>query len=308
MTTEPRVDKIVEQLFITRIRHLCSPLEPTLTDMPERLTSLQKIRAILFDVYGTLFISGAGNIISIVSEMNNQQACTQALQLANFSGNLKEAGIRGSEGLIQAIRRTQALRQQEGIEYPEVEIRQVWQTVLLDLQEANLIEGNTTLESVSRVSIEYECRVNPIWPMPETLSTLQKLRQEQFMLGIVSNAQFYTPLMFPALLGKTHKELEFEPNLCAWSYQIRELKPSTKMFQGVVEHLEQAYGITPQETLYVGNDMLNDVWAASQYGLKTALFAGDQRSLRLRKNDMRCVELEPDVIITKLFQLLKVID
>ncbi len=42
----------------------------------------------------------------------------------------------------------------------------------------------------------------------------------------------------------------------------------------------------------------------AQLGLKTALFAGDQRSLRLREHDPRCSTLEPDLIITKLSQLL----
>ena len=42
-------------------------------------------------------------------------------------------------------------------------------------------------------------------------------------------------------------------------------------------------GVAPGEVLYVGNDMLNDVYAAGQVGFRTALFAGDQRSLRMRQ-------------------------
>jgi putative hydrolase of the HAD superfamily len=75
-----------------------------------------------------------------------------------------------------------------------------------------------------------------------------------------------------------------------------------------VERLHQQYGILPEDTLYVGNDMLNDIWPAAQCGLKTSLFAGDQRSLRLRETDPRCSDLEPDVIITKLSQLPHIIE
>ena len=53
--------------------------------------------------------------------------------------------------------------------------------------------------------------------------------------------------------------------------------------------------------------MLNDIWTASQAGLKTALFAGDQRSLRLRETDDRCQGLEPDVVITELNQLVHIL-
>ena len=46
-------------------------------------------------------------------------------------------------------------------------------------------------------------------------------------------------------------------------------------------------GFPAERVLFVGNDMLNDVAAAAAVGLRTALFAGDQRSLRLREKDPR---------------------
>jgi putative hydrolase of the HAD superfamily len=50
---------------------------------------------------------------------------------------------------------------------------------------------------------------------------------------------------------------------------------------------------------------LNDVFAASQVGFRTALFAGDARSLRRRDQDPRCAGATPDVILTELTQLLQ---
>ena len=142
--------------------------------------------------------------------------------------------------------------------------------------------------------------------MPEALPTLQQLQRKEITLGIVSNAQFNTPLMFPALLGHNHISLGFDGALCTWSYKSGEVKPSRSIFQRIVERLEYDYGIPPDKAMYVGNDMLNDVWAASQCGLKTALFAGDQRSLQLRKDHPECVNLKPNIIITKLPQLLEI--
>ena len=49
--------------------------------------------------------------------------------------------------------------------------------------------------------------------------------------------------------------------------------------------------------------MLKDVWTAAQAGCRTALFAGDERSLRLRKDDPRTQGLRPDVVLTELVQL-----
>ena len=63
-------------------------------------------------------------------------------------------------------------------------------------------------------------------------------------------------------------------------------------------------GISAEQVLYVGNDLLNDVMAAASVGFRTALFAGDQRSLRWRSGDARVEGIQPDVVITHLPQLL----
>lgn len=302
MSEYKHIDKVLERTLITRIQQLNIPLEPKPTEIAEHLASLKSIRAILFDVYGTLFVSGSGDI-SIASEMSNQQALTETLKSSGFSGDCEEAGLKGVKSLLQTIQHSHTKRRNKGIAYPEVDIRDEWKTVLVSLQQEHLIEGEITPEIITRVSVDYECRVNPVWPMPDLKTTLEDLRDRQFLLGIVSNAQFFTLLMFPAFLGKTYSELGFEPDLCAWSFQLPEAKPSVNLFRGIVERLQHQHGILPEDTLYVGNDMLNDIWPATQLGLKTALFAGDQRSLRLRENDPHCSNLEPDIVITRLLQL-----
>jgi putative hydrolase of the HAD superfamily len=278
-------------------------MAPKPTGIPEHLPKMDDIRAVVFDVYGTLFISGTGDI-SIAQEMSNEAALTEALQLAGFSGNLKEAGRQGTTWLLQAIQHAHAVGKTQGRECPEVDIRHEWKNVLAQLQQHALIQGEMTPDTVVRISVEYEYRVNPVWPMPELAETLNSLQKNRLTLGIVSNAQFYTLLLFPAFLKKSYRELGFTPDLCAWSFQALEAKPSLNLFQGIVERLKHDH-IAPAETLYVGNDKLNDIWPAAQLGFKTALFAGDQRSLRLRENETRCSALEPDLVITTLSQLIE---
>jgi putative hydrolase of the HAD superfamily len=50
--------------------------------------------------------------------------------------------------------------------------------------------------------------------------------------------------------------------------------------------------------------MLNDIYPAKNAGFNTALFAGDARSLRLRKDIPECKTLSADLVITDLIQLL----
>ena len=64
---------------------------------------------------------------------------------------------------------------------------------------------------------------------------------------------------------------------------------------------------SPGNILYIGNDMLKDIWPAAELEMKTALFAGDKRSLKWRRDDNRCKNLQPDLVLTKLPQLLQCI-
>ena len=102
-------------------------------------------------------------------------------------------------------------------------------------------------------------------------------------LGVVSNAQFYTPSLFPALLDTELDEAGFDPQLRYYSFEHRCGKPGAELYTAAREELERR-SVAADEVLFVGNDMLNDVMAAAREGFRTALFAGDARSLRLREH------------------------
>jgi putative hydrolase of the HAD superfamily len=54
--------------------------------------------------------------------------------------------------------------------------------------------------------------------------------------------------------------------------------------------------------------MLNDILPAQTTGFRTALFAGDKRSLRLRRDNPRCSNLKPDMVLTDLVQLVELLN
>ncbi len=75
------------------------------------------------------------------------------------------------------------------------------------------------------------------------------------------------------------------------------------MFQVAAERLKNR-DIPAHAALYIGNDMLNDIYPSKKAGFTTALFAGDNRSLRLRKDDPKCSNLSADLVITDLIQII----
>ena len=121
-------------------------------------------------------------------------------------------------------------------------------------------------------------------------------------MGIISNAQFYTPELLPAFLGTQSEAWGLDPALEFYSYQHGLAKPGQALFRLAAEELMRR-GIEPRGAVYVGNDMLNDVLPARQVGFRTALFAGDARSLRRRGDDPRLEGIRPDLVLTKLADL-----
>jgi putative hydrolase of the HAD superfamily len=282
-------------------------LDPEPTDVEARLTQLDGIQAVLFDIYGTLFVSGSGDVGTAAAK-DTAEALEEALAAAGFEGNLNQAGELGKDLLKSVILDWHEAARYAGTDYPEVEITEIWCRVVDELRQEKLLTshvGNPV--QFQQLALEYECRVNPVFPMPGCLDTLSQLSKQDVTLGIVSNAQFYTPLMFPAFFEKSIEQLGFDPECCIWSYKELKAKPSSELFPKVGRTLKKKYGIELHDTVYVGNDMLNDIYCASEAGCRTVLFAGDRRSLRMRENDERCLAVQPDAVITSLSQLLEML-
>jgi putative hydrolase of the HAD superfamily len=71
--------------------------------------------------------------------------------------------------------------------------------------------------------------------------------------------------------------------------------------------MQMKYGIYADEILFIGNDMFRDIYPAQMAGFKTALFAGDTKSLRLRQERSELKKITPDFIVTDLRQILNII-
>lgn len=273
-------------------------LEPLATELPSRLQKLKGIRALVFDVYGTLFISGSGDI-SLAEEMDRDSVLMSLLEEAGH--NWHSDSVRVGDAFIDLIRATHERDRKAGIDFPEVEIREIWQ----DLIRLTGYQGEVEPEIVEPLAVRYETLVNPVWPMPGLSAMFERLKPSGYSLGIISNAQFYTPLLFEHFLGDQIAGVGFDETLCVWSYRERIGKPSGILFEKCVERLA-AQEIRPEEVLYIGNDMRNDIVPAAKAGMRTALFAGDARSLRLRDHSRD--NIPSDVVVTELMQLFECLD
>jgi putative hydrolase of the HAD superfamily len=272
------------------INKYLQPLAPLPTSLSPRGDLRQRIQCILFDIYGTLFISGSGDINL---DQQNAPPLEQIKQLLDQYA-IPQSPRQILEKLYNSIETRHGVLRNRGVDHPEVIIEQIWRQVLK-------INDPFTIK---QFAVEFELITNPVGPMPNLASMLSACRRKNLVMGIISNAQFYTPFLFDWFLNSDVEALGFDPELLFYSYRYETAKPSPTLFKMAAEKLASK-GIPPGAVLYIGNDMLNDIYPANAIGFQTALFAGDKRSLRLRTDDPRCADLRPDLVLTDLGQLAK---
>lgn len=206
---------------------------------------------------------------------------------------LEEFHIPGGPGefearLSEAIRAEHRAAREAGIPWPEVD------GAALLARLTGLVLPEARLLGAAR-----EAALNPAVPMPGAAELLDSARSCGLVLGLVSNAQYYTEPALEAAFGRSLDALGFEPDLRVWSWRLGRAKPDPKLFRILARALELR-GIGPEAAVYVGNDLLNDVAPARAAGFRTALFAGDSRSLRLRNGDARVEGVLPDTVLPSL--------
>jgi putative hydrolase of the HAD superfamily len=265
------------------VRESLRPLPVAPTGLSPKLPRLDGIRAVVFDLYGTLLVSAAGG---------------EPVHDDGATGNPP-----GFEAAFwDSVRARQERKRAAGIAHPEVDIREVWADVL-----ARLGEPGPEAAVLEERALRHECHLNPAWPMPNAEFILDALRESGFLLGIISNAQFYTLPVMEGLFGRDFDGLGFHPRLRVFSFEVGEGKPSPRLFSRLLEKA-CALGVAPEEILYVGNDFHKDVLPARAAGFRTALFAGDSRSLRLGSVPVEEAVATADAVLTDLAQIRKILE
>jgi len=276
--------------IIQIIKDNIQPLYPIKTGLMPKLCPQFKARAVIFDVYGTLIISSSGELKSPdYSGHDHQQKQLEKLMQKYRIG---KSPVQISTSFQNQIKQAHKKLKKQGIDFPEVKYEDIWKTVT-NIRDENTLKTFTT---------EYEMIVNPVYSMPHVSEIISYLNKKNIFLGIISNAQFFTPLILEVLLDRDIEISGFKNDMIFLSYKWNRAKPSQFLFQKAAEALNK-YEIKPGETLYVGNDICSDIMPAQKAGFKTALFAGDKRSLRSCDNNKNDLRIEPDYILTDLDEI-----
>ena len=217
-----------------------------------------KIRAIVFDVYGTLLEVGAP-----AADADLQwQKLFEEMRGTPLPLNRTEFFVRAS----QVIGNRHAEARARGIQWPEI----VWPSVVIEiLPGLAQLSANQLDEFVFRqIQIGRALRF-----AEHAAACLRRMKELQVLLGIASNSQAYTLReLDTALQGAGLSLSMFDPHLCFWSFEHGFSKPDPHVFRILTARLE-ARGVRPSETLMVGDRLDNDIEPARAHGWQTWHFA-----------------------------------
>ncbi|MBN1129718.1 MAG: HAD family hydrolase [Chitinispirillaceae bacterium] len=285
-------------------------------DIAPRSEHLYDIRAVVFDIYGTLVdywrpgLDDRGNRPNLFKE-----ACRKVAERFLFTDYLLQMNPEEDPGKtlydlycgLIALRHAAAAK--KGISYPEVKIEEIWNVIHLMLKRRGYNPAGSppgTADDIGRyLAYTYNFYSLGRKLYPGTVRALESLKRKNIVIGIVSNAQFYTPIDLTLLIREQSigvyddvSEL-FDQDLTFFSYEYGVAKPDVLLFRKLFDALYELQ-IMPAQTVFAGNDLLLDIAPAQTAGMKTALFTGDRQSLFLHD---KADEITPDITFRSLAEL-----
>ena len=213
-----------------------------------------KIRAVIFDVYGTLMQVGP--------PPSNADLLWRALFQETFAAEPPLGRLEFSVACNRAITMRHTAARARGIPYPEI----FWPSIV-----AEVLPGFVRLDASAQAEFVFrQIQIGrTIGIYPGAPQTLRWLVDKRCLLGIASNAQAYTFRELEIALASGGLGFNiFDSDLSYWSFQNGYSKPDPHGYQMIRIRLE-ARGISPNETLMVGDRLDNDIEPAQLQGFQT---------------------------------------
>jgi hypothetical protein len=294
-----------------------APPKPSPVKARPHVVRLAGIRAVLWNVYGTLLAIPFGEL---VFEHPQPFVMTAALEktIEQFKmwGSMSRKPGQPSE-YMQHLYTTQLDEQRlapsRGEKHPELVADRVWEGLIKKLfQKDYKFDAGFygSLNEFSRkVAYFFHASLQGTACYRGAASALQAVADAGLVQGLCADGQCFTPVQLQrGLDGQDGGRLEtlIPPDLQILSHEAKGKKPSERLFERALERLEKL-DIGPGEVLHVGSRIDKDLTPAKQLGMKTALFAGDRTSLSASPKQLKDAATRPDVLLTDLDQISDVI-
>ena len=165
-------------------------------------------KVVFWDVYNTLVTARRGDLDSLLKrESELRMAFDRTVR--NFSLHAAPAELQ--ELFLRGIEAEREKRIAEGVAHPEVRVEEIW----FKLLEKSEPDEPPTMSLAREVALFFERQANPKELQFRAFDVLTTLQKRGVRHGIISNAQFYTPIELSDLLGEASRGRSARMNPCS---------------------------------------------------------------------------------------------
>ncbi len=293
---------------------------PPQVDRPKakpHLVKLPEVRAVLWNVYGTLLaIPGGDLLFEHPTAFIMSNALDKTVQEFKMWASMSRKPGQPSDYLGQIY--SQILTEQRvappGERHPEAAAERVWEAILKRLlQKDYKFDAGFfgALNEYSRkVAYFFHASLQGTACHPGAAEALRHVAGAGLTQGLLADGQCFTTVQLQRGLAAQDLELKLDDVLDAdlrvLSFEVRGRKPSERLFRQALTALGEK-GIDPPQVLHVGSRIAQDLAPARRLGMRTALFAGDRASLQATPEQLKDANLRPDVLLTEPNQIAEVV-
>ena len=302
----------------TRDLHWPAPPAPEPVKAKPHLTRLPEVRAVLWNVYGTLLNIAGGELwFEHPQPFVMSVALDKTIQEFKMWGSMSRKPGQPSEYLQQLYAR-ELIEQRTvpggGERYPEVASERLWESLLKKLLQKDYRFDAGFFGSLNefsrKVAYFFHASLQGTACYKRAAQALRYVAEAGLAQGLLADGQCFTLVQLQRGLAAQGPEARLEgllsDGLTVLSHEARARKPSERLFRQALSALSER-GIAPNQVLHVGSRLQQDLVPARRLGMRTALFAGDRGSLLATAEQLNQPASRPDVLLTKLKQIADVV-
>jgi len=296
------------------------PAPPTATPVKARphLVRLKQVRAVLWNVYGTLLAIPQGELLFEHPQpfiMNN--ALDKTIQEFKMWASMSRKPGQPSDYMLSQYR--QILTEQSSVpggteRHPEVQVERVWETILKRLMQKDYKFDAGFVGSLNefsrKVAYFFHASLQGTACYEGAARAMRHVHESGLAQGLLADGQCFTRVQLQRGLATQEEGAKLDElltdGLSVLSHELRGKKPSERLFRKALELLGEQ-GITPGEVLHVGSRIVQDLVPAKRLGMHTALFAGDKASLNATPEQLKEANSKPEILLTELEQITEVV-
>jgi FMN phosphatase YigB (HAD superfamily) len=301
-------------------RDLTWPAPPA-PDPPKarpHLVAMPDVRAVTWNVYGTLLGISTGNLLfQHPQKFVMDIALDKTVQEFKMWGSMSRKPGQPSEYMREIYERVldeQRLAPSPGEKHPEMLAGKVWEGIVKKLlqKEYKFDAGfyGSLNEFGRKIAYFFHASLQGTAPYPGAAAALEHVHGLGMAQGLIADAQCFTLIQLQRGLtaerGTVGVDVLLGRPLRALSFELGARKPSERLFKHVLNAAAQQ-GLAPAQILHVGSRIAQDLAPAKKLGMRTALFAGDRESLQATTEQLKDPATRPDALLTELGQIANIV-